>query len=297
MIELKESGVVFEPIEHRYFLGDKELKGVTSTLVHAAFPNDYDGIDEEVLRRAAERGSAIHKVIEDYEESDAFDNAPELTGYVTIKERHHLTHVASEYLVTDGETYASAIDHVFTDEDGGIVLGDVKTTYKKNYEKTACQLSIYRRFFEAQNPGLKVAKLGMIWLRGDNYEYKELTPWADEALDALFTACGEGKKFDITETYGDLPKIFAEAEDEIAFRMEVYNEAKEWLEKFKAGIYPLMEKFNVKKWTGRKVKMTRVLPTETTSFDNKRFKADHPDLYAQYCKKSTRSGSIQIKDV
>ena len=40
-----------------------------------------------------------------------------------------------------------------TDEDGGIVLADIKTTYDKHYEKVALQLSIYKRFFERQNPG------------------------------------------------------------------------------------------------------------------------------------------------
>lgn len=294
MIELRDSGVVFDPERHQYWLGDRQLQGITSTLVARAFPHTYDGVDEETLRRAAERGTAIHKAIEAYEEVDLFSSIPEFKSYVDITDAAKLTHIASEYLVTDGQRYASAIDHVFTGEDGGIVLADIKTTYDKHYDKVACQLSIYRRFFEAQNPGLKVSKIALIWLRGDKSEYRELSPWADEVLDALFKADSEDAVFDIATTYGDLPARFAEVEDEVA-RLEVaLKAAQERQKELKQGLYDLMEAKNVKSFTGRRVKLTRVLPSEATTFDSKALKADHPDIYAQYAKKSKRAGSLKI---
>ena len=294
MISLKDSGVIFDEAAHRYWLDGKELRGVTSTLVARAFPHTYDGVDEETLRRAAERGSAIHKAIEAYEEKDTFCDIPEFMSYVTIKEEHRLSHVASEYLITDGERYASAIDHVFTAEDGGIVLADIKTTYDKHYDKVACQLSIYRRFFERLNPGLKVARIALIWLRGDKSEYRELSPWADEVLDTLFAADAAGDTFDIATTYGDLPAVFAKVEDEVA-RLEIaVKAAQERQKELKQGLYDLMEAHNVKSFTGSRVRLTRVLPSETTSFDSKALKADHPDLYEKYVRKSKRAGSLKI---
>ena len=297
MIELQPSGVTFIKGTHQYFRDSdgKELRGITSTLVAAAFPHDYDDIDPEVLRKAAERGTRIHEAIEDYEDKDAFSVFPELDGYIAIKAGHHLAHERSEYIVTDGEEFASAIDLVMTDENGGIVLADIKTTYDKHYEKVALQLSIYKRFFERQNPGKRVSKIALIWLRGDKSEYRELHPWAEEALDALFAAVGRGETFSVTATYGDLPRLFASAEDEVARRVAVMEEAKEWLDSFKAGIYKLMEEKDVKSWKGDVVGLTRVLPTETTKFDSAAFKKDHPDLYKQYCKKTTRAGSLQIR--
>lgn len=291
---LKESGVLFDPVEHRYWLQGKELHGITSTLVQRAFPHTYDGVDEETLRKAAERGTAIHKAVEHYETDGEYSDCPELYNYAIIKGDHRLTWEESEYIVTDGERYASAIDLVMTDEDGGIVLGDIKTTYTPHYDNAALQLSIYRRFFEMQNPGMKVAKIAIVWLRGDKYEYRELVPWADEMLDALIEADKKDEMFDITTTYGDLPAVFAKVEAEVARCIDEEKAAKERKEKLTAGLLVLMEQKNIKKFTGSVVSLTRVLPTETTTFDAKAFAKDYPELYAQYVKKSKRAGSLRI---
>lgn len=297
---LNEARVHFDPFAHKYWLLSKdgevlrELQGVTSTLVARAFPHTYDGVDDEVLRRAAERGTAVHKAIEHYETDGEFSDCPELMGYATIVGDRRLRWERSEYLVTDGERYASSIDLVFTDEDGGIVLADVKTTYEPHYDKVACQLSIYRRFFERMNPGLKVARIAMIWLRGDKREYRELSPWADEVLDELFAADKADTVFDITTTYGDLPAIFAQVEREVARCIEEERVAKERKEKLTAGLLAVMEAKNVKSFTGGLIRLTRVLPSETTTIDSKRLKAEHPDLYEAYSKKTKRAGSLRI---
>lgn len=297
MIELKDSGVVFDPVEHKYWLGEKELKGVTSTLVERAFPYDeeYGHIDKRVVRAAAQVGTSIHEKIEAYETKDEFDDIPELLSYIRIKEEHHLAHVASEYTVTDYERYASRIDHVLMGEDG-IVLVDIKTTYKRNYEKTACQLSVYKRLFERQNPGLKVAKIAMIWLRNDLSEYRELKPWADEALDGLFEADKEGVRYDIVKTYGDLPALFAKFEDAVrqvrATKKDATEKEKEILRMF----YDVMYDKGVKKFSGETLSMTLVLPTETTTFDTKAFKEDYPELYERYCVKTQKAGSVRITE-
>lgn len=294
---LKESGIYFDPDAHKYWLNGRELQGVTSTLVARAFPHTYDNVDEETLRKAAERGTAIHHAIELYETEGEYADIPELLNYAVLKGEHGLQWEASEYLVTDGERYASAIDHVFTDRDGGIVIADVKTTYEPHYDKVACQLSIYRRFFEKMNPGLKVAKIAMLWLRGERREYRELTPWADEVLDELIASDKNDVPFDITTTYGDLPAVFAKVEEEVARCIDEEKAAKERKEKLTAGLLALMEAKNVKKFTGSVVSLTRVLPTETTTFDAKAFAKDYPELYAQYVKKSKRAGSLRITKV
>lgn len=294
MIKLNQSGVRFVSNGHHYYLGDKELQGITSTLIRRAFPGDYDNIPEAVLKKAAERGSNVHEVIELYEDLGTMTNMPELRNYITIMDENHLEHVASEYLVSDGERYCTAIDHVFEDENGNIVIVDVKTTYEKHYDKVALQLSICKRFFEKQNPGLKVSKCALIWLRGEQYEYRELMPWADEILDELFKADAENSTFDIEKTYGDLPTRFAQVEEEVARLEMTVKAAQERQKELKQGLYDLMEEHNVKSFTGSKVKLTRVLPTESITFDSKAFKEEHEDLYKEYSKKTKKAGSLRI---
>ena len=60
------------------------------------------------------------------------------------------------------------------------------------------------------------------------------------------------------------------------------------------GLYALMEEHNVKSWTGSKIKLTRVLPTESETFDSKAFKEAEPELYKKYVKKSKRAGSLKV---
>lgn len=296
MIALKQSPVYLDVIEHRYWLGEKELKGVTSTLVERAFPKDkeYAGVSEDTLRRAANKGTRIHEMIEAYEEEAEFCADPELASYIRMKDEHCLAHVASEYIVSDEERYASPIDIVYEDKDGKVVIADIKTNYRPNYEKTALQLSIYKRFFERQNPGLKVDRCVLFWLRGEASEYRVLPVWADEALDALIDADIKGEPFDIVQTYGDFPAAFAKVESELV-RIEVETKAmKARRDELHKGLFSLMERYNVKKWTGGEVSLTRVLPAETVTFDTKAFKADHPELYAQYSKKGVRAGSLKV---
>lgn len=63
-IELNESGVIFNEEQHTYNLNGKFLNGITGVLHRQLFPDEFDGIDEETLKKAAEYGTSIHKSCE-----------------------------------------------------------------------------------------------------------------------------------------------------------------------------------------------------------------------------------------
>ena len=66
--ELNESRVVFQMESHTYTLDEKKLHGVTD-IVKWVFDETYDGIPADVLKRAAERGTAVHTACELWDES------------------------------------------------------------------------------------------------------------------------------------------------------------------------------------------------------------------------------------
>ena len=298
---LKQSPVKFRSEDHTYWLGDKELNGITTTLVSRAYPDTYKKPDnyteeqwKEVLANAAAKGSVVHETIELHDELGVMSDLPELQSYIRIKEENNLTVVATEYVVSDEKSYATAVDKVLVRPDGGIILVDFKRTYSLHLENVTLQQSICKRFFEKQNPHLKVAGIYVLWLRDEKSRFEKLTPWADEALDLLIEADKEDRPFDIQAIYGGLPATFAQVEAEVA-RIEV--EVKKMQDKQKLlreGLYKLMEDANVKSWSGSMVKLTRVLPTESESFDAKTFKAEQPDLYKQYLVKTKRAGSLKV---
>jgi len=292
--KLNTSPVVFDKLSHRYFYDGHELSGITSTLVERAFPGEYDNVDEKVLERARQHGTTVHQAIEDYENEFILDDSPELSAYVQLKEEYGLAHIASEYIVSDLVHYASPIDIVMANQNGDIVLVDIKTTYKPNYEKTALQLSIYKRFFEQQNPDLHVADIAIMWLRPDRKEYRALVPWAQETLDSLIEADITDKPFDITATYGSLPTEFAKAEKSLAAMKIMIEMNQRQYKALQEKLYTLMEQHNVKSFTGSHVRLTRSLPTEAKKFDVDAFRAKNPELYKKYLTTQQRGGSLRI---
>ena len=106
-IKLTTSEVVFIEESHQYFLGEKELQGITSTLIPKAYPGTYMGIDQETLENAAARGSFMHKVVEGYlNDGTYYEGLPELDNFIKVMADNKLTCLATEYIVSDNERFA-----------------------------------------------------------------------------------------------------------------------------------------------------------------------------------------------
>lgn len=298
--QLYKSPVVFREDDHTYWLGEKQLKGVTSTLIHLAFPDKYKDVDPAVLANAARMGHELHEKIEFHDTfgSNAEEHGDErIANYERLKSEHGLRTIANEYLVSDEETYASSVDIVMLNKDDEICLVDTKTTYNLDKQSVALQLSIYKRFFEHQNHGLKVKKLYALWLPNKDHtiaELHEVAPVKDSIIDSLIEKDLAGETFDVTTTYGDLPARLHDVEDEIVRLEAQLHEFKEREDELKKGLYNLMMTKDVKSFTGEKIRLTRVLPTTSETFDTKRFKTEHPDIYKEYVKTTEKSGSLRI---
>ncbi len=110
-IQLTSSGVVFNEQGHTYTLGEKQLQGITGVLERRLFPDKYIDVPESVLKEAAQRGTLIHRYCEIYDDLGIVtDDCAEVKKYAAIREAVGLKPIAREYVVTDGEHYASKID-------------------------------------------------------------------------------------------------------------------------------------------------------------------------------------------
>ena len=298
-MELVKSPVVFDPDTHTYTAPDgRHLQGITGMLSRQLFPDKYAGVNEETLRKAAERGSMIHSVCELVDAGFPADS-PEANGYKQLKAAIGLVHEASEYIVSDNEHFASPIDKVYRESDNEFSLADVKTTYKYDSEYVRWQLSVYAFFFERQNPGAKIKNLYGIWLRGEKHEIHPEERIPSEIVDSLLQCEITGEQFinpfAVAKVKCDLPKRYAQLEDtivEIAVQEKLWSDRKNEMTK---GIKEEMIKAGVTKWTGRKVSFTRSKDYEKDVFDEKKFASDHPELYMQYLTKTKCSGRITLK--
>lgn len=287
--KLNQSPVTFDAENHRYFLNGKQLKGITSTLVRRAYPDTYatpENISEEqweqILKNAANKGTLVHQTIELYEDLGIESDMPELKNYISIKEDNGFTNVATEYIVSDEENYASSIDHVWVSSDGGVYLIDIKRTSEIHWDEVTCQLSIYKYLFEKQNRHLKVSGIALLWLRDEESEFRILTPLSEEAIVALIEADLNGDSFDIRKYYGGLPAMIADAEEQIVFLEADIKKRTAEYNKLKEGLLSLMQQYGVKKYSGSKVMLTVTPSGSRTSFDTAAFKHDHAELYESY---------------
>ena len=303
-IELKDSKVIFKEDEHEYWLGDKQLSGITGMLQRQLFPDEFNGISESVLQQAAQYGTEVHHAIEDFDKNWINNQSQEVVDYIQLCEENDLIHEASEYTVTDGKNWASNIDKVFRISEDTFSLGDIKTygqMTSDKLEKARWQLSIYAYLFELQNKKVKVDKLFILHLRnkfktdGTTDNIKEIifikripSEICKELLDCDLRGEQLQNPFGIPEEYKNL-------EGEIRKLMQTKAEAEEKLASIKAKILYEMEALDAKTWATDTMRITRKLPTTRTSFDLKKYKADNPDLQLDdYMKVANVSGSLLI---
>ena len=304
-IELTDSGVLFNEELHEYWLGEKQLSGISEVLRRQLYPNMYTAIPKRILEMAADYGTSVHKSIELFQKNWINDGTQELQDFIRICKENNLIHEASEYTVTDCKHWASNIDQVFRSGEDTFAIADVKTYSKMTPEKQELaryQLSCYAMFLEWQVKGAKVDKLYIIHLRnkqmasGKVEHICELIPVdriptdiCKELLDCELQGTQFKNPFSVPD---DIALQICRAKELIAKK----NEAEEELATIKANILSSMEFLDVKTWVMDNVRVTRKQPTTRFSFDLKRFKEVHSEItdYDDYMKTSNVAGSLLV---
>lgn len=298
-ISLNVPKVTFIEETHQYFIGKKELKGVTGTLIKKAFPDTYKNIPESVLKKAAERGGLVHNTFETF--CSIFDAdikqypnpTEELQAFHSMLVAYDLHYVASEYLVTDGENFASAIDGIFADSEGNIYLVDYKTTATLHYDNVSLQLSIYAKWFEEQNPDLKVKEIVCMWFKNGQSKFQPLPRVADYQIDDLINAYLAD---DTDYQYKvEVPEQFSALEQEFRLITARVDALKIKQDELKDKIMKMMEDNKQKSVKTQFASYSYVAATTKKTFDTKLFKDTEPDHYEHYLKETTTKPSIRIK--
>ena len=303
-IELRDSGVLFNKELHEYWLGNKQLSGITGMLQRQLFPDEFDGIPDNMLREAALYGTEVHESIEAFDTFWLNDGTQEVQDYISLCNENGLVHERSEYTVTDGENWASNIDKVYRYSDDIFSLGDIKTygtMTSEKIEKARWQLSVYAYFFELQNKGAKVEGLFIIHLRNKEKadgtfdhisEILQVKRVPNDICKELLDADLQGKQF--VNPYS-IPDKYKEQEGYIRQLIRTKNETEAELSRLKSEILCDMEAVGVRTWETETMKLTRKMPSVRVSFNAAKFKEDHPEFdFTPYERTSNVSGSLLI---
>ena len=291
MIRLNDCGVRFDAGLHTYTAPNgRTLRGITGLLHDKLFPDTYKGVDEETLRKAAERGTAIHRMCEDWDEIGTFMDDDTLRAYIGGCNDHGLVHHCSEYLVSDMDMYASSIDKVFRVDDETVDIADIKTTYRLDKEYVSWQLSVYAYLLELQNPHARVRKLLAIHLRDGKCKVVEVERKSNEDV----------KKLLYSDEVPDLnpyamPMKYRVEEGDIIRYAHLAKYYSDKVAELKERMLADMESAHATRWETERVQVVRREGSRTEKFDAKRFKEEHADMYAEYVTESVTKSSITIK--
>ena len=305
-MNLKESPVVFDSEHHTYTLDGHELSGVTP-IIAWLFPDTYKGIPQSVLDQAAENGTMIHSKCELYDSMNLGADDPIVQDYARIT-RPLQEVVCSEYLVSDEQYIASAIDKVFEDDS----LGDIKTTSKVHKANVQVQLSIYAYLYELQT-GRKANRLYLIWLPKPQYgeaRVEELPripaevckyvievyaekgdPMNAMAALARYLAFEPEKK----RVEGEVPEAMDEVINELITvkkQLDIYTEREKELKKM------ILDTMNCKgedKWSNDLIQISRRAASERESIDTKALQKAEPEIFEKFKKVTKVAESLTYK--
>ena len=298
--------VKFNPKEHSYRIGKKQLIGVTSLMRKHGLSPDYSGIDPEVLAHAAELGTAAHKCIEEY-----CDGLPVVENkLIKSFKKLGLSIAATELLISDNETVASSIDLVAdTGEKDTYDLIDMKRTDRVHNEALAWQLGIYKYLVEKQCK-VKVRDCYCLPIKkGDNDSIEndtckpliKIDPVPAEEVAELIRCERDGERYmPMPEDGPEISLVLNESE--LAEYQSTLNE----ISAYKAAMAVLEQRQKELQEKVLAYMLENNLPElksdagsfkvkaayQRTSIDSAKLKKDYPEIAEQYTKTATVAASL-----
>ena len=151
---------------HTYLYDGLMLPSV-SQILGMKYKNEYASVPPAVLNNAAQRGTAVHKAIENYNNSGYDDGSEAVRNFKFLQKQYGFEVLDSELplvLFKDDMPIACGRLDMTMLMDGETGIADIKTVSALNKEKIAYQLNLYRIGF-MQSYGVDAKFLKIIHLR------------------------------------------------------------------------------------------------------------------------------------
>lgn len=171
---------------HTYLYDGIILPSVTQILSFK-YPNDYANVPKDILQRAGERGTAVHKSIEVFNRTGYDDGTQEVRDFRFLQRQYGFEVLDTELplvLFDDGVPVACGRLDMTYDSFEAIGIADIKTNSVLNLEKIAYQLNLYRIGLK-QSYNVDARLLSIIHLRKDTRKYIEVKVDEESAIKLL----------------------------------------------------------------------------------------------------------------
>lgn len=192
--------LTFEEEKHIYRLDGSYVPAV-STIMKPLSQALYKDVDENVLNKAASRGTAVHNAIENFVLFGITDIDPLYEGYIIAFKEWWLD-MNPKALATECRVYHKYLRYAGTADmpviiDGKKILVDFKTSAAVNKMLTGVQLEAYAKAYESH--GIEFDGKAILHLRNDGqyrwlyYDKNDTESW--EVFGALMTVHNHIQKY------------------------------------------------------------------------------------------------------
>lgn len=174
---------------HTYLYDGLMLPSV-SQILGTKYRNEYASVPPAVLNNAAQRGTAVHKAIENYNNSGYDDGSEAVRNFKFLQKQYGFEVLDSELplvLFKDDMPIACGRLDMTMLMDGETGIADIKTVSSLNKEKIAYQLNLYR--------------IGLMQSYGVDAKFLKIIHLRDGIRKVVDCPVNEGMAWEIIEEY------------------------------------------------------------------------------------------------
>ena len=174
---------------HTYLYDGLMLPSVTQIL-GVKYKNDYASVPPAVLDNASKRGTAVHKAIENYNNSGYDDGSEAVRNFKFLQKQYGFEVLDSELPIVifkdDMPIACGRLDMTML-MDGETGIADIKTVSALNKEKIAYQLNLYR--------------IGLMQSYGVDAKFLKIIHLRDGIRKVIDSPINEGMTWELIDKY------------------------------------------------------------------------------------------------
>lgn len=283
--------IEFNEATHEYFNDGKKLISVTQLMRKHGLAPDYSMVNQAVLTAKAERGTLIHKEIEEFIKKSEVGFTSELNAFIECIWKSNIKIIQSETIAFN-DIVAGTADLILEDANGDRIIADIKTTATLHKESVSWQLSIYAKLLEQYG-----------CTKGQAFHFQP--DGSLKVVDIPLKPIAEVERLLDCERNGVLYeqklKVSDTALSEL-YSLELYiaqcemqmKQAVEKAQELRAMLLEEMEKGAIKTFENDHIRLTYIAPQTRSTIDSARLKKDLPEIAEKYQKQTSVKASLKI---
>lgn len=277
---------------HQYFDGKKELISVTTLMAKHNLGPDYSKVKKEVLDAKANRGTLIHKEIEDFNKNGEIGFTNEMLNFKQYIEKYNIKVLESEKILYN--TLVAGTCDLILDEGGELTIADLKTTSTLHKDAVSWQLSIYNYLDDR-----KCSKAQAFHFDSEgNLKVVTIPFKPKEEIERLMECEALGIPFVPSANLLSFPqeqiKAFDDAQEVILKAELMKKEAEAKITTIREAILKAMEENGVKSFSTNKFRLNYIDATTRTMIDSTKLKKELPEVAEKYSKTTNVKATLRI---